>query len=55
MIGGMGCLPGQDNALGTRHVYVSLVFIAYWLYEGEMFFVRSHLARIPVSATGIPA
>ena len=40
---------------GFRHVYVSIVFIAYCLYGSGTFFVPSRLAGIPVSVTGIPA
>ncbi len=50
MRGGTGRLPGRDvcqdgtftrtgRCLGSRHVYVSIVFIACCLYGGGTFFV----------------
>ena len=50
-----GTFTGTGRCPGSRHVYVSIVFIAYCLYGGGTFFVPSRLGGIPVSATGIPA
>ena len=50
-----GTFAGTGRCPGSRHVYVSIVFIAYCLYGGGTFFVPSRLGGIPVSATGIPA
>ena len=55
MRGGTGHFSGTGRCPGPQHVYVSIVFIAYCLYGGGMFFVPSRLAGIPVSVTGIPA
>ena len=49
-----GTFAGTGRWPGSRHAYVSIVFITYCLYGGGTFFVPSRLGGIPVSATGIP-
>ncbi len=50
-----GTFAGTGRWPGSRHAYVSIVFITCCLYGGGTFFVPSRLGGIPVSATGIPA
>ena len=45
---------GTGRYSGSRHVYASMTFIAFRLYEAGTFFVLSHLGRISHSAAGIP-
>ena len=49
-----GTLAGTGRYSGPRHVYVSIIFITFLLYEAGTFFVPSRLGGILLSATGIP-
>ena len=45
---------GTGRYSGSQHVYVSITFIAFRLYEAGTFFVLSNLGVISLSASGIP-
>ena len=44
---------GTERYSGSRHVCVSIIFIAFRLYEAGTFFVPSRPGGISLSATGI--
>ena len=48
-----GTFAGTGHCSGSRHVYVSIIFIAFRLYEAGTFFVPSRRGGISLSATGI--
>ena len=50
-----GTFAGTGRYLGSRDVYVSIMFIAFPLHEARTFFIPSCLGGISLSATGIPA
>ena len=48
-----GRLPGRYS--GSRHVYVSIIFIKFHSHKPWTFFVPSRLGGVSLSATGIAA
>ena len=49
-----GTFAGTGRWTGSRHVYISIIFITRRLYGSGTFFVPSRASGIPVCATGIP-